>query len=107
MTLPFLFINQFTRFTTLFLDVSFSDAHEVKRLLKIGLTVTAISKKMKCHRNTVYNTMKKEGLTPTAFKYSEISNDNLTEMIRGYNRDHPNAGELALLTVTVQLYFNK
>ncbi|XP_062588654.1 uncharacterized protein LOC134250306 isoform X2 [Saccostrea cucullata] len=82
------------------------DMDKLKELIDLGFSVTAIAKNGllggKIHPNTIYNRLKDEDKTVRS-KYSNLNDDELTTLIRTYNRDHPNAGsEEVLAALKVQ-----
>jgi hypothetical protein len=68
---------------------------KLKELIDLGFSVTVIAKNGllggKIHPNTLYNRLNDEDKTLRS-KYSNLNDEELTTLIRTYNRDHPNAG---------------
>ena len=75
------------------LGVCVSGVEEIQEYLNLRLTLQAIADKMNCHHQTLRALLRKEGKTVRGLKYSSISDEELTALIKEYNRDHENAGK--------------
>ena len=70
------------------------DAEKIVRQLKKGQTLTSLAKQNNCHRSTLYRILKKSGMSVRDVKSSSMSDEELTDIVQVYNRDHENSGIL-------------
>ena len=71
-------------------------AIELKKLLELNFSITAVAKHFKISRPTVYKLISKYQLEYTKGGFSNISDDNLDSILREIIQKHPNAGQVML-----------